>query len=106
MSGPDLSAIPKGEIFLAQCASRLIFVEGVDVTNFDGLLEWVGELDMPDVRNATNTYDEVDGGVETNTMAECPSCSMEFDVAVPFDGPSFLLPDKKTPGGKPLGEPI
>lgn len=105
MNAPDLSDIPKSQIFLAQCASRLIFVEGVDVTDFDALLEWVGDLDMIAVRDATNLYDEVDGGIETNTMAECPKCGMEFDVAVPFDGPSFLLPDRKTQGGKPMAEP-
>ncbi len=104
MSSPDLSDIPKREIFLAQCASRLIYVEGVDVTNFDNLLEWVGELDMQEVRIATNFYDEVDGGIETNTMAECPSCGLEFDVAVPFGGPAFLLPDRKTQAGMPMAE--
>ncbi len=105
MNTPDLSDIPKSQIFLAQCASRLIFVEGVDVTDFESLMEWVGDLDMSEVRTATNLYDEVDGGIETNTMAECPKCGMEFDVAVPFDGPSFLLPDRKTTGGKPIADP-
>lgn len=106
MNTPDLSDIPKGQIFLAQCASRLVYVEGVDVTDFDSLLEWVGDLDMSEVAAATNLYDEVDGGIETNTMAECPKCGLEFDVAVPFDGPSFLLPDRKTTGGKPLADPM
>ncbi len=105
MNMPDLSAIPKREIFLAQCASRLIYVEGVDVTDFDALMEWVGELDMPEVVQATNLYDEVDGGVETNTMAQCPKCGLEFDVAVPFGATSFLLPDRPTQAGRPMAEP-
>jgi len=106
MSAPDLTDIPRSQIFLSQCASRLIYVEGVDVTNFEDVMAFVGDLDMLEVRSATNLYDEVDGGIETNTMAQCPKCGMEFDVAVPFDGPSFLLPDRKTRGGKPMAEPI
>lgn len=100
----DLTDIPKREIFLAQCASRLTYVEGVDVTDFPKLMQWVGEADLPDVIAATRTYDEVDGGIETNTIAECPACGLEFDVAIPFAAQSFLLPDKKTPGSSPMGE--
>lgn len=103
--GPDMGDIPKREIFLAQCASRLIYVEGLDVSNFAKLLEWVGDLDLPEVLAATSYYDEVDGGIETNTLAECPSCGLEFDVSVPFDGQSFLLPDKKTAALRQMAEP-
>jgi hypothetical protein len=106
LNAPDLSELPKSKIFLAQCASRLIYVEGIDVTDFDNLLAWVGELDLQDVLEATSLYDSVDGGMETNTMVECPDCGLEFDIAVPFDSQSFLLPDKKTPAGKRLAEPI
>lgn len=100
MNTPDLSEMPKGKIFLAQCATRLIYVEGVDVTDFEALLEWVADLELPEVLTASRGYDDVDGGIETNTIVVCPDCGLEFEHSVPFDAASFLQPERRTPAGR------
>lgn len=99
--GKGAPEVPKHQLLLAQVAQRLIYVEGQDVTDWPGLLDWVGELDLPEIVEAKEAFDAVDGGVQTNTVVECPSCGLEFDVPIPFDAQDFLLPGKKTSATNP-----
>lgn len=96
-----LPSVPRHKELLAQLAGRLTYVEGQDVTKWDALLDWIGELDMPEVVNAREHFDDVDGGVQTNTMVACPDCELEFDVPIPFEALGFLLPERKTSASRP-----
>lgn len=98
--GRSLPEVPKHKVVLAQVASRLIYVEGQDVTKWDELLDWVGEIDLPELVAAKELFESVDGGVQTNTVVECPGCGLEFDTPIPFGAQAFLLPDKRTTPSK------
>lgn len=90
---PDL---PDEQKMLAQVASRLIKIEGQDVDPSDAaVLDWVGDLDAPDLVQASTDMDAVDGGVETRTLISCPGCDLEFASDVPFDDSGFLTPPPK-----------
>lgn len=79
---------PGDKKLLAQAASRLVTVEGVKP---DELIEWIGNLDWPDLVAMSKAFDDVDGGVETRTQIACPECETEWSSDVPFDVQSFLL---------------
>jgi len=94
---PELSAdLPSHKKMLAQVASRLVTIDGRDVDpESDDVLDWVGNLDIPDLHKASKDMDAVDGGVEVRTIIECPECGTEWTADVPFDDPAFLTPTPK-----------
>lgn len=98
--GRPLPEVPKHKLVLASVAARLIYVEGIDVTKWDNLLEWVADIDLPELVEARDRFEKVDGGVQTNTVVECPECGLEFDTPIPFGAQAFLLPDKRTSASK------
>lgn len=85
---PDDVAGPKK--MLAQVASRLFFVEGID--DDDDRIDWVGELDVPDLYAASRAMEAIDGGVETRTKVVCDECEEEMTIDVPFGSAGFLAP--------------
>jgi hypothetical protein len=82
--------VPTSKKLLAQVASRLFFIDGVE--DDDARVDWVGELDLPDLYAASRAMDAVDGGVETRTKVVCPDCEEEFTIDVPFGDAAFLAP--------------
>ncbi len=93
---PTLSDdVPSHKKMLAQVASRIYSVEGIDDEDTDARVDWVGELDLPDLYAVSKTMDDVDGGVETRTKVVCPECEEEFTVDVPFGDAAFLAPTPK-----------
>lgn len=90
----DLDVDPKKKL-LASVASRLVTIDGAAVDpEDDDVLEWVGEIDIPELVRINKEMEKPDGGAETRTTVECPSeaCGMEFVVDVPFGEEGFLSP--------------
>lgn len=96
----QLPEVPKHKLILAQVASRLTYVEGLDVTKWDNLLDWIGDLPVPELIAVREQLEDVDGGVQTNCIAACPDCGLEFDTAIPFGAQGYLLPDKRIGASK------
>jgi hypothetical protein len=96
-NAPTLSDdVPGHKKILAQVAARLIAVEGFDVTkDSEKVIDWVGDLDLSELYRASKAMDEVDGGAETRTVVECPSCGLEFSTDIPFGDSAFLTPPQK-----------
>ena len=46
--------------------------------------DWLGELDIMDIESIVESMDEVDCGVDTSIVIECPRCDEEWDVELPF----------------------
>lgn len=82
--------VPSHKKLLAQVAARLFDIEGLETD--DERVDWVGELDLPELYAASRAMDAVDGGVETRTRVQCPDCEEEFTVDIPFGDPGFLAP--------------
>lgn len=82
--------MPTSKKLLAQVAARLFYVEGID--DDEERVDWVGELDVPDLYAASKAMEAVDGGVETRTKVECPDCDEEFTIDIPFADAAFLAP--------------
>lgn len=90
---PTLSEdVPTAQKMLAQLATRIYTVEGIPDDDDEARIEWVGELDAPELFAASNAMDAVDGGVETRTVVVCSACDEEFTVDIPFGDPGFLAP--------------
>lgn len=94
---PELSDnVPTHKKMLAQVASRLVTIDGVEVDpESDKVLDWVGNLDAPVLFQASRGMEAVDGGAETRTLITCPDCESEFPYDVPFGDPGFLTPTPK-----------
>lgn len=82
--------VPTSKKLLAVMATRLFEVEGIE--DDEDRVDWVGELDIPDLLEANKAMEAVDGGVETRTKVECPECEEVFTIDVPFGSPDFLAP--------------
>jgi hypothetical protein len=93
-NAPTLSEdVESHKKMLAIVASRIFMVQGID--SDDARVDWVGELDLPDLYKAQRMMDAVDGGVETRTTVQCPDCEEEFTVDIPFGDAAFLAPTPK-----------
>lgn len=93
INAPTLSDdVPTAKKLLAQVATRLFSIEGIKEGDDDARVEWVGELDVPDLYAASHAMEAVDGGVETRTRVVCPECDEEFTVDIPFGDAAFLAP--------------
>lgn len=51
---------------------------------------WLEDLGFADLGRLLAAFDEADCGVDTDLTIECPECSSEIEIAVPF-GPEFLV---------------
>lgn len=93
VNAPALSEdMPTSKKLLASVAARLFYIEGIDEDDDEARIDWVGELDVPDLYAASKAMDAVDGGVETRTKVECPECEEEFTIDIPFGDAAFLAP--------------
>lgn len=85
--------VPEEKKLLAQVAGRVFWVEGIE--SDAARIEWVGDLDLPDIYSIQRELEAVDGGVETRTIVECSDCGEEFTTDVPFADTAFLSPTRK-----------
>jgi hypothetical protein len=76
----------------AGIAARIVEVEGVEDND---LLEWLAQLDMGEVVELMDAFDEVDGGIDTEITVRCQHCELEQEVELPF-GKEFFLPRRKS----------
>jgi len=91
----------RGAALIQVLASRIVEVEGIgkkknvrDANEPDPLIEYLGDLEMVDLIDLTETLDEADGGVETTINVECQECLLEQRVELPL-GVEFFLPKKR-----------
>lgn len=84
---------------LAAVAAKIVAVQGLELTSttpkeedvaIQRLVDWVSDLDLPELSDASELFDTVDGGVETTTTVSCPTCGLEFETDVPFALEAFL----------------
>lgn len=75
-------------IVVAALASRIDSIESVQKGD---LIRTLDDLEMGDLMNLMNQFDEADGGVETTIEIECPHCGLLQDVELPL-GRAFFLP--------------
>jgi hypothetical protein len=96
-NAPELSDdLPTYRKLLAQVGARLVSIEGLPADHEDDkVLDWVGDLDLPELYAASKVMDAIDGGIETRTIVECPDCGVEFAHDIPFGDPAFLTPIPK-----------
>jgi hypothetical protein len=66
-----------------------------EVSNTNELLMLLRKLPVEDVNYIRNTINEPPFGVETDIGLVCPSCSEEFEIALPLEA-NFFFPRKKT----------
>lgn len=99
--GRSLQGVGRGPALIHVLASRILTIDGVgkkkrlnDPNEPDPMVEYLGELDMPDLIELTEVLDEADGGVETTIEIECQECSSIQRVELPL-GVEFFLPKKK-----------
>lgn len=78
-------------IVVASLASRIVAVEGVAK---GGLVRFLDDLEMADIMNLVDTFDEYDGGTETTIEIECPHCGLLQEIDLPL-GRDFFLPRKQ-----------
>lgn len=68
-------------------AERLVEVRrpnGETISKSD-VYSWLGELDLSDLDSLAEMMDEVDCGVDTTLLIECPACEEEWHVELPFE---------------------
>ena len=71
-------------------AMRIREVEGIPS---DSIVEWLGELDLLDMKALLDQMDAADCGVETTLDVECSSCGEVQAVELPFDR-TFFAPSR------------
>lgn len=81
-------------MLLTALALRIVEIEGVADKDRRTFLE---EIEMADATALLDTFEEVDGGVETSIDVECPSCFGVQDVELPFERGFFLPRAKEKP---------
>jgi hypothetical protein len=81
------------DTLLYRSALLLEFIDEVDNTN--ELLMLLRKLPVEDVNYIRNTINEPPFGVETDIGLICPSCTEEFEIALPLEA-NFFFPRKKT----------
>lgn len=73
-----------------------LLLEYIDeVSNTNELLMLLRKLPVEDVNYIRNTINEPPFGVETDIGLICPSCTEEFEIALPLEA-NFFFPRKKT----------
>lgn len=85
---------------LALIAVKIAELEGVDNLYSDDteeadeaiqeLVDFIGDRDLSELAEITDKFEDVDGGIETTTKAQCPGCGEVFIVSVPFELQAFL----------------
>lgn len=81
------------DTLLYRSALLLEFID--EVSNTNELLMLLRKLPVEDVNYIRNTINEPPFGVETDIGLVCPSCSEEFEIALPLEA-NFFFPRKKT----------
>jgi len=81
-------------MLLTALALRIVEIEGVADKDRRTFLE---EIEMADATSLLDTFEAVDGGVETSIDVECPSCFGVQDVELPFERGFFLPRAKEKP---------
>jgi hypothetical protein len=81
-------------MLLTALALRIVEIEGVADRERRAFLE---EMEMADAAALLDTFEEVDGGVETTLEVECQSCLGVQEVELPFERGFFLPRAKEKP---------
>lgn len=81
-------------MLLTALAIRIVEIEGVADKDRRSFLE---EMEMADATALLDTFEEVDGGVETTLEVECPHCFGVQEVELPFERGFFLPRAKEKP---------
>jgi hypothetical protein len=81
-------------MLLTALAIRIVEIEGVADKDRRAFLE---EMEMADATALLDTFEEVDGGVETTLEVECPHCFGVQEVELPFERGFFLPRAKEKP---------
>jgi len=81
------------DTLLYRSALLLEYIDEVENTN--ELLMLLRKLPVEDVNYIRNTINEPPFGVETDIGLICPSCTEEFEIALPLEA-NFFFPRKKT----------
>ena len=84
----------KTEPLFAALTSRIITVEGIDADDRGARKAWLESLDMADVLELTESFEEYDGGVRTDIEIRCGACELEQTVNLPL-GSTFWLPRRR-----------
>src|SRR5690606_3519572 len=99
VTAQNLAPREKATVSIAQ---RLVSIEGLE----DGkgpIKQYLEELDAGALFDLIETFDTVDGGIETTVTIECPHCGQEDDVELPL-GASFWKKPKSKSSKAPFPE--
>jgi hypothetical protein len=80
----------RSRMVTASLAARIIEIENVHPND---RIRWIDDLDMADALALIDTFDGVDGGIETQIEVECTACGNIMDIELPF-GHQFFMPRK------------
>ena len=83
----------KGRSITLALSTRIVEIDGVHPND---KLRTLDDLDMDEARDVLAMLDEMDGGVDTDIEVRCTECGGVQEVALPFVGPNFLLPKKRS----------
>lgn len=76
---------------VAAVSSRVIEIQGVVSSE---LRSFINDLDLGELLDLVEQFDEADGGVETDIEIECEKCGNVQEVTIPL-GPTFYLPRRR-----------
>lgn len=81
------------DLFVAAMKTRVMSIEGVEDKDLE---TFIGDMSMGEIQSCIDQFDEVDGGVETETDVYCPraACQFVWTVDVPLDLERMFTPKK------------
>jgi hypothetical protein len=83
----------RDQLMTTALSSRI--VEVGDLSRTTEIDKFLKELDLDLQWDLLRAFEEVDGGVEQVIEIECPECSLQFEVTLPFEGEGFWIPSTR-----------
>jgi len=80
------------DLVTAAIRTRVLDIEGVERKDLD---KAIAQLSMGDVQHLMQSFDTLDGGVETLIEVYCPVCHGEWELDLPLDLQAMFAPSKR-----------